>query len=173
MSPPQPINGGQFRLDHAMWSLGEWIAQPKWDGWRAIVTRSGAYTRQGKRLPRAESWEDKLLPILDEVEWLDCELLGPRDQGDDTLIVFDASTGGDWETRRIYLESKLEVCGVDRPASGVWLTPYSTRPAEMWHAAKLAGAEGIVAKRPCSRYGSSRAPYWVKFRFADQINDVH
>ena len=78
--PMRPINGGPFHL--ARPKRGEWVYEPKVNGWRALVnTRTGEmFNRHGKPL----TINDEFWPTLDyfkgssPYEWLDCEGLARR-----------------------------------------------------------------------------------------------
>ena len=93
--PARPLNGGP--LDKAFPKRGEWAAEPKWNGWRALVhVPSGAiYNRHGKLLSIAAEFASALeifRATLDAeaFKWVDCEALERRHGiGRGTLIVLD------------------------------------------------------------------------------------
>jgi hypothetical protein len=89
--PARPLNGG--RLEQAPAKDGEWLVEPKYNGWRALVhAPSGTmFNRYGERLS-IEGEFTRALAMLKEgpFEWLDCEALERRHRiGRGTLLVFD------------------------------------------------------------------------------------
>ncbi len=180
--------------NHADYTPGAFAVQPKWDGFRCLLTEEGAFSRHGKPLPRADKFLkhpdvcdffDEMAPIVD---WIDCELLGTRDDGDLTLIVFDfcmkAAIREDfiledmeeepdeavapWVLRNKILSDFFHECSLTRPPNGVWLTPSGNDPAKMFKSAYEAGHEGIVIKEPWSGYAAGDTCMWTKFRFSEQ-----
>ena len=113
--PARPIQGG--RLELAPPKRGVWFAEPKFNGWRALVhTPSGTmWNRHGGRLTIAPCFMhalDELRDLADEgLIWADCEALERRHQiARGTLIVLDAIPGDPMFTpsyaeRREFLES--------------------------------------------------------------------
>lgn len=113
--PARPIQGG--RLELAPPKRGMWLAEPKFNGWRALVhTPSGTmWNRHGKRLTIARCFTDALDELRDLADegliWADCEALERRhDIARGTLIVLDAIPADPQFTpgyaeRRQFLES--------------------------------------------------------------------
>lgn len=113
--PARPIQGG--RLELAPPKRGVWFAEPKYNGWRALVhTPSGTmWNRHGGRLTIAHCFKDALNELRDLAEegliWADCEALERRHQiARGTLIVLDAipaapSFTPSYAERREFLES--------------------------------------------------------------------
>lgn len=113
--PARPIQGG--RLELAPPKRGLWFAEPKYNGWRALVhCRSGTmWNRFGKRLTIAHCFTEALDELRDLSEegllWADCEALERRhDVARGTLIVLDAISEDPefmptYQERRAFLES--------------------------------------------------------------------
>jgi len=93
--PARPLNGGP--LERARPQPGVWAAEPKWNGWRALVhVPSGTlWNRHGKPLTIAPEFESALEILRATLEaeafkWVDCEALERRHGiGRGTLIVLD------------------------------------------------------------------------------------
>ena len=113
--PARPIQGG--KLDRAPKKIGLWYAQPKYNGWRAVVhCPSGAmWSRHGGRLSIAGEFSMALgeLKKLSNAGliWADCEAMERRHNvGRRSLIVLDwipDSGSPTYEERRSLLESLL------------------------------------------------------------------
>jgi len=113
--PARPIQGG--RLELAPPKRGVWFAEPKFNGWRALVhCPSGTmWNRHGKRLTIAHCFTDALDELRDLGDegflWADCEALERRhDLARGTLIVLDAISADpmftpSYQERRAFLES--------------------------------------------------------------------
>lgn len=113
--PARPIQGG--RLELAPPKRGLWFAEPKFNGWRALVhCPSGTmWNRHGQRLTIAHCFAEALDELRDLSEegflWADCEALERRhDLARGTLIVLDAIPAGpnfrpSYQQRRAFLES--------------------------------------------------------------------
>lgn len=113
--PARPIQGG--RLELAPPKRGLWFAEPKFNGWRALVhTPSGTMrNRHGSRLTIADCFREALEELRDLSEegllWADCEALERRhDVARGTLIVLDTIPSNPTFTpsyieRRAFLES--------------------------------------------------------------------
>ena len=75
--PARPIRGGKLEL--APKKSGVWFAEPKYNGWRALVhTPTGAmWNRHGQRLTIEREFEsalDQLRPLAESgFVWADCE----------------------------------------------------------------------------------------------------
>ena len=110
--PARPIQGG--KLERAPEKTGLWFAEPKYNGWRALVhCPSGAmWNRHGGRLSISGEFGAALRELRNLSErglvWADCEAMGRRHKiGCGTLIVLDwiAEDGSSvYEERRKFLE---------------------------------------------------------------------
>lgn len=177
--PARPIQGG--RLELAPPKRGLWFAEPKFNGWRALIhTPSGTmWNRHGALLTIADCFRPALGALAKLASrglvWADCEALERRHNlGRGTLVVLDVvpeSGTPNYEQRRAHLESLLPrdtLFDGDTsrpvPCGAVILTP--ARCADS-HAAALAfyqrlrvanrelGCdffEGVVMKRADSAY---------------------
>ena len=113
--PARPIQGG--RLELAPPKRGLWYAEPKYNGWRALVhCPSGTmWNRHGQRLTIARCFKQALNELRDLADdgmiWADCEALERRhDIARGTLIVLDAIPADpqftpSYQERRAFLES--------------------------------------------------------------------
>jgi hypothetical protein len=93
--PARPIQGG--RLELAPPKRGIWFAEPKFNGWRALVhTPSGTmWNRHGSRLTIEHCFREALNDLRDLCDkgllWVDCEALERRHHmARGRLIVLDA-----------------------------------------------------------------------------------
>jgi len=123
--PARPIQGGKLEL--APRKIGIWFAEPKYNGWRALVhCPSGSmWNRHGKRLSIATEFAPALRELHGLVRhgliWADCEALERRHTiGRGSLIVLDwicenGSPG--YEERRDFLSTFIEV---ERLSLGEW-----------------------------------------------------
>jgi ATP-dependent DNA ligase len=177
--PARPIQGG--RLDLAPPKRGLWFAEPKLNGWRALIhTPTGTmWNRHGTLLTIADCFRPALAALAKlgngGLVWADCEALERRHNlGRGTLVVLDVipeSGSPIYTARRALLESLLPCDPVfdgdssrPVPSGAVVLTP--TRRADS-HADALAfyqrlrdanrvlGCdffEGVVMKRADSAY---------------------
>lgn len=135
--PARPIQGG--KLDKAPKKTGLWFAQPKYNGWRALVhCPSGTmWNRQGGRLSIAHEFSAALRELRQlcgrGLVWADCEAMGRRHKvGCGTLIVLDWITEEGspiYEERRAFLEGLLPLERMSLgeeptiPANSLLLTP--------------------------------------------------
>ena len=136
--PARPIQGG--RLELAPPKRGLWYAEPKLNGWRALIhTPTGTmWNRHGALLTIADSFRPALAALVKlaarGLVWADCEALERRHNlGRGTLVVLDAVPESGTPTyvrRRELLESFLPcdaVFGGDTarpvPCGAVVLTP--------------------------------------------------
>ena len=176
--PARPIQGG--RLELAPPKRGLWFAEPKLNGWRALIhTPTGTmWNRHGTLLTIADCFRPALVSLAKLASrglvWADCEALERRHNlGRGTLVVLDVipeSGTPSYEQRRALLESLLPCDPVfdgdasrPVPCGAVVLTP--TRRADS-HAAlafyqrlhdanRVLGCdffEGVVMKRADSIY---------------------
>jgi ATP-dependent DNA ligase len=186
--PARPIQGG--RLELAPPKRGLWYAEPKYNGWRALIhTPSGTmWNRHGALLTIADCFQPALGALAKLASrglvWADCEALERRHNlGRGTLVVLDVvpeSGTPIYTARRAILESLLPSnpafdgdTSRPVPSGAVVLTP--SRPAD-FHADALTYYyrlleanraldcdffEGIVMKR-------ADAPYPVQLRSATE-----
>jgi len=180
--PARPIRGGKLEL--APKKSGIWFAEPKFNGWRALIhTPTGAmWNRHGQRLTIEREFEaalDQLRPLAGSgLVWADCEALERRHQiGRGSLVVLDwisESGSPTYEERREFLAGLVET---ERLSTGEWesfpenalLLPPSvrderTRVPDFYTSLKAINRrlrcdffEGVVMKR-------GNAPYSVQFR---------
>lgn len=168
---PRPLNGGIFAPNHVVWSGGPVIVQPKFDGFRCIITRDGAFSRHGKRLPFGLDFADRLIPKLaDDMAWFDCELLGTRDGNEIALVVFDIRMRGDLTFRQTVLSQVLRdqpTCKaqVDAKEGEIYQCPNYQLGMEAWQTCRERQLEGVVVKYTDSRYPLGQTSKWVKFRY--------
>jgi ATP-dependent DNA ligase len=175
--PARPIQGG--KLDKAPRKTRLWFAEPKYNGWRALVhCPTGAmWNRHGGRLSIEREFGAALceLRALSRrgLVWADCEAMGRRHKiGCGTLIVLDWITEDGslvYEERRAFLEGlvPLERMSLGEeptiPADSLLLTPSIAdkdgaalrlyRSLESINrAAKADVFEGVVMKRGGSLY---------------------
>jgi bifunctional non-homologous end joining protein LigD len=169
----------------------DWVFEPKWDGYRAILTVQGGEgrltSRNGNdltgRFPEAARAAARALrspsAVADgEVCALDesgHSSFGRLQQGGSTMFVFFDLLELDGETlvdlplsgRRERLEGAL-----DRRAAGALVSPQFDDGAALLAAAQEQGLEGVVAKRVGSRYQPGRrSPDWrkVKLRYEQEL----
>lgn len=113
--PARPIQGG--RLELAPPKRGQWYAEPKLNGWRALIhTPTGTmWNRHGSLLTIADCFRPALAMLAKlasrSLVWADCEALERRHNlGRGTLVVLDAipeSGTSIYTMRRAMLESLL------------------------------------------------------------------
>ena len=128
--PARPVNGGTLEL--AGPKIGRWFAEPKYNGWRALVhvPTGTMFNRHGKRLTIEKEFA-KALEILREayadIEWLDCEALERRHGiGRGTLIVFDyLDHTACYQERRTRLNLEVPTLDIDAKPEhqSAYLTP--------------------------------------------------
>jgi bifunctional non-homologous end joining protein LigD len=163
-----------------------WSYEPKWDGHRVLVRRTGvdfdAVSSTGKpKLPQWPWLRKVVAAATDRDVVLDGEVVAYDDEGrhtfqsvgradrDHAFVVFDLLVldGEDlrdrpWSERRMLLES------VVRPTPPLSITPVSDDADVMEAATRAQRFEGIVAKRLDSAYQSGRrAPAWVKVKYTN------
>jgi ATP-dependent DNA ligase len=174
--PARPLQGG--KLDRAPKKTGLWYAQPKYNGWRALVhCPSGTmWNRHGGRLSIAHEFDAALCELQKLAEagliWADCEAMERRHNvGRRSLIVLDwiPDAGSPiYEERREFLESlvpleRMSLGEGTMPEDSVLLTPSIAdtngqalqlyRSLETINRSVLADVfEGVVMKRAVSAY---------------------
>jgi len=176
--PARPIQGG--RLELAPPKRGLWYAEPKFNGWRALIhTPSGTmWNRHGALLTIADCFRPAL-GVLAKLAgrglvWADCEALERRHNlGRGTLVVLDVvpeSGTPSYEQRRAMLEAIIPIDAVFSgdasrpvPCGAVVLTPtlrvdhagalaFYQRLREANRALRCDFFEGVVMKRAESSY---------------------
>ena len=186
--PARPIQGG--RLELAPPKRGLWYAEPKLNGWRALVhTPTGTmWSRHGALLTIADCFRPALGALAKLASrglvWADCEALERRHNlGRGTLVVLDVipETGApSYEQRRVMLESLLPTDAVFSgdasravPCGAVVLAPtmraqsqadalaFYQRLREANRALRCDFFEGVVMKR-------AESPYPVQLRSATE-----
>ena len=186
--PARPIQGG--RLELAPPKRGLWYAEPKLNGWRALIhTPSGTmWNRHGALLTIADCFQPALATLAKLASrglvWADCEALERRHNlGRGTLVVLDVipeSGTPSYEQRRAMLESLLRRDAVFAgdasrmvPCGAVVLTPTLRAVShadalEFYQRLRAANRalgcdffEGVVMKRTDS-------PYPVQLRSATE-----
>jgi len=136
--PARPIQGG--RLELAPPKRGLWFAEPKLNGWRALIhTPSGTmWNRHGALLTIADCFRPALGALARLASrglvWADCEALERRHNlGRGTVVVLDVvpvSGTPSYEQRRAMLETIIPIDAVfsgntsrQVPCGAVVLTP--------------------------------------------------
>ena len=177
--PARPIQGG--RLELAPPKRGLWYAEPKLNGWRALIhTPSGTmWNRHGALLTIADCFRPALAALAKLASrglvWGDCEALERRHNlGRGTLVVLDVIPElgtRTYEQRRAYLESLLAVDSAFAgeatrpvPCGALVLAPtlrveahtdvlaFYQRLREANRALRCDFFEGVVMKRADSQY---------------------
>jgi len=162
-----------------------WVYEPKWDGFRAIVTLAGGdaklTSRNGNdltgRFPGVARAAEHAVRTADAV--LDGEICALDEQGRSRFSSLQAGTG----TLALVLFDVLEVEGdsllelslaerrrrleelIDPQAGGVVISPQFADGDALLRAAMEQGLEGVVAKRLDSPYvPGRRGPEWRKVK---------
>jgi len=191
--PARPTNGGP--LDKAPPKSGDWIYEPKYNGWRALVhLPTGAmFNRHGQRLSIEKEFTvalELLCVTLDAeaFKWADCEALERRHNlGRGSLIVFDVipekpCRETPWIERRSWIERAFPILEQDKLAPNKVYLPSNfaeDKTDAIWWALQETNRqigcdlyEGLVAKRADSKYPiqlvspAREFPFWIKHRFA-------
>lgn len=174
----QPTNGGAFHEALRYLQIRgpypkNWMAQPKWDGHRAVISPVGILSRHNKPLAGIpENLAKEAKALARRANWdLDAELLGTRDDGPKLLVIHDLMSHLPYkERRRILLGLGLSE-RMDRPEfPGIYLTGHSDNLEVAWETARYFGHEGIVIKDGGGYPALGTTKRWLKFRFADQPN---
>lgn len=112
--PARPINGGAF--DPAVPKPGPWFAEPKYNGWRALVhaPTGTMWNRKGEQLSIAAEFAAALEKLRDNThvaEWFDCEALDRRHGiARGSLIILDVVLPA-----LPYTERRALLCGSTSP----------------------------------------------------------
>jgi len=183
--PLRPVNGGN--LDYAPPKIGDWAAEPKYNGWRSVVhlPTGTMWNRKGQPLSIAGCFQ-MAIEALREVspcDWVDVEALERRhDVGKGSLIVLDyILPQTSYLDRRVLIEQSLPILApCTEPDNN---TVYGTASVDwsdaqgIWDDLRAYGAthkplyEGIVAKRTDSLYPlqtdnpKTEYPLWLKHRY--------
>ena len=186
--PARPVNGGP--LDKALPKNGEWLYEPKYNGWRALihVATGEMFNRKGEPLSIAHEFQpalEQLRVTLDceAFKWADCEALERRHGiGRGTLVVLDVLPETAWRAatyveRRGWLNiPNLQTCyPTDQPTADA-LHKSPVFPAEYadkwWGELQRLNAkwvcefyEGLVAKRSDSIYPFQLRSHDIDFPF--------
>ncbi len=189
---PKSIGPQLATLASAPPTAGDWICEPKWDGYRVLARvadgRATLVTRGG------HDWTDKMPGIADELAslgvasaWLDGEVVVLGADGlpsfnalqqsfdgkrhDDILCyLFDAPyvdgvdlRGAALVDRRAVLRALVEP-HADTLQKVRLSEDFDAEPAAMLASACALGLEGIIVKRADSRYESRRTDTWLKLK---------
>jgi hypothetical protein len=183
--PARPLNGGA--LDVALPKRGDWRAEPKYNGWRAVVhIPTGAmWNRQLERLSIELEFRQPLATLRDafpKMAWADCEALSRRHAlGKGTLILLDLiDNGWPYIARRRWMLARVRELPIrEQPKTDCLYLPPSYSDAQLaWDEARDANKafgcefyEGIVAKRADAPYpiqrnnASKETTAWIKHRW--------
>jgi hypothetical protein len=182
--PARPLNGGPPRL--ARPKPGRWIAQPKFNGWRALVclTAQGQafmWNRHGEPLSIAGDFGkavDEAALAFGPDTWLDCEALQRRGSINNTLVLLDlidpARPALKWhERKQLLLASGVPVLPWDAPPESGRLLVTDEIPAgvglleacERFEAVNAAMGETVFEGAVMKREDS---PYPIQTRSPDQ-----
>ena len=189
--PARPVNGGPF--DKAPPKSGEWLYEPKYNGWRALVhvPTGSLFNRHGQSLSIGEEFVDAILELqrindaVCRIEWLDCEALERRHRiGQGCLVVLDLidEASQPCRVRRELLHDLFPEPASLRPATAKFpllSVPPAVFADTAWHDLQRINREigcpfyeGLVAKRADSTYPIQHRsphetfPFWVKHRWA-------
>src|SRR3954451_15989630 len=160
---------------------GDFAFEPKWDGFRALVSRNGRLSVRSRRGWNMTSLLPELAALADGLA-VDGELVAFGDDGlpsfprlcdrmlhgkhriEVMLIVFDVlAVDGRSVTRRPYWERRqlLEDLALD---GDYWSTTSSLTDGEaLWERICRLGLEGVVAKKRCGHYLPGRRG-WIKIK---------
>jgi hypothetical protein len=191
--PARPINGGA--LEGALPKIGKWRAEPKYNGWRALVhIPTGAmWNRFGKRLSIESEFTLALAQLREKfsvVQWADCEALERRHRiARGTLVLLDLIIPGfSYEKRREVLQLRgIQFAAVEQALApdSLYAPPailasgnFGFNAEHMWQLCLDANAkfgcefyEGIVMKRCDAVYPIQLRSHnietatWMKHRF--------
>ena len=181
LKPTRPVSGGtEIFLPSPR--KEDWIAEPKYNGWRVLITDRGTiYNRHGGIHDYVEN-----IPWLAEKEvvcqglTLDCELVGHRNtKHPNALIIFDIlNDPRDGRLRRAeLLEKGFKTHNItDMLKEGeVYLSPQhkfekAQLMFDMFEILEYHDLyEGVVIKDVTRSYPTNR---WIKFRFDQYIKNV-
>lgn len=168
---PQPANGGDFWTMTPLLETQEWHAQPKWDGYRAIISPEAIISRHGLPLttiPEELAAEAREL-AYEAGATLDAEFLAHRDKGEPAIVIHDLISPKPYKDRREILTWFFRESVWHRPRRRVSLTADTTSLGEAWDLAEAHEHEGIVLKDAGGYPAPGATRRWLKFRFTDQI----
>jgi ATP-dependent DNA ligase len=177
--PARPINGGPF--PKAREKIGQWVYEPKFNGWRALVhIETGTmFNRKGDHLSINGEFKTALAQLkgtldAEAFKWADVEALERRHGiGQGCLIVLDvipepAARAGTYQQRRQWFETVLPELDLMPNSLGPWtknsFPPLSIPPQvygtlDVWQDLQLINKrlgcqfyEGLVAKKVDSIY---------------------
>ena len=167
---------------------GEWIAQVKEAGWRAVVSWDGqaatVTSKEGKPIKISHAIRGQLEALLRGTPpaTFDTEYTGPQDEREEGFVFFDQvqdETGwiGD-QPLRARLEKLALIFRRPRKGVGASIRMSTGRdhgyPAFFDETRDMTGVEGLVLKRADSTYIGSRKkpstnPGWLKFKHREGV----
>jgi bifunctional non-homologous end joining protein LigD len=167
---------------------GEWVFEPKWDGFRALVTLTGGVARLTSR--NGNDLTERFAPVAKAVPGavrspsavLDGEVcaLTPQGRSDFSLlqqgsgvlalVLFDAlEIDGEPLVELPLTERRRRLEQLVAPASHVLVSPVFDDGAALERAAREQGLEGVVAKRVDSTYQPGRRSRdWRKVKVREE-----
>jgi bifunctional non-homologous end joining protein LigD len=190
MSPPEPM----LSSSASRWPEGgEWVLQPKWDGFRLLVEvgdnrRVRGWSRHGTNLtarlgrlaaafadaPAGSVFDGELVaiseqggrPVQDFAAVCRAVLRGDASAAEDLRFVgFDLLALGGEDLRDRPWSKRDLLLSEALPASGLIRRVESLPASPAAHAAIVAlGLEGTVLKRPSSTYRPGRQRVWLKHK---------
>jgi hypothetical protein len=138
--PARPIDGGRLELCTRS-RIGDWYAEPKYNGWRAFVHVPTAtmFNRRGELLSIAAEFAEALAALKKlPIKWADTEALSRRHGiGKGSLILFDFLGGSPefWEALGVQTVPRM---------GGLADASYRDRKRFLACAANLAGIEAHI-----------------------------
>lgn len=161
---------------------GQWLAQAKPDGFRAVIQWDGSFPRLTSRHEKPIPISHGLLTELSEAlrgvlpnSTIDGEWMGRRDGQPEGLWLFDLiEDEGCWIGHHGALCRFNTLRQSVRPSARVRIVPFTLTDygAFFEHSKTIPGVEGIVLKRTDSKYiGSTRSsvdnPQWMKIKWRE------
>ena len=152
-----------------------WVSEPKWDGWRGVLSRTRLRSRHGKDLSRRFPGLLGQLPsgvVLDGeiVCWTDGHLdfagLQRGQRQGICFVAFDVlRCDGEDVRSKPYADRRRLLTGLDltAPISVVESTTDRATALRWWEDYRAAGLEGLVAKRLDQSYRPGQRD-WLKLR---------
>jgi hypothetical protein len=185
--PARPMNGGNFHLDKL---AGDWLYQPKYNGWRALIDlqEDRVFNRHGEPMSIGDCFKRAIDSIRGNclnlgIYYLDAEALERRfDPCRGALILLDLPDSPDsLETRMeamSFLASKHDINKFPAVSTVLSTPTFDENTARLFWLGlqrlnKQWGApiyEGLVAKKVGTKYPTTSkrtdtSKDWVKFRF--------
>ena len=168
--------------------VGDWLYEPKWDGFRVVATVSGGdvslrsrndndltvrFAAVARAVPVAVATPDAVLDgevcSLDEAGNARFGSL-QRGEGHLVFVAFDLlELDGRPLVDEPLVERRARLAAIVRPDANVQLSPSFDDGEALLAACREQGLEGVVAKRPQSRYREgARSPDWVKVKLSSR-----